>query len=487
MAINIIKLGDETLLDLSGDSITPKTLVKGYTAHNSLGELIVGTLEGISIGISEDGYWVIDGNKTQHKAIGEDGKTPEFKIENGYLYASYDNGVSWGNPLGYVKGENGDDGITPTFKIENGELLVSYDNGTSWSSLGNVKGDDGEDGVTPTIEISEDGYWIINGVKTEYKAIGVDGNDGIDGNDYILTDTDKQDIADLIGKNGYLTQEALNNALANYYNKSEIDKKLADVATGGTVDLSNYYTKSETNSLVNDRISNDESNYLKGLYQKAQLDSLTGSISITPSTSIYEVEKQPEQGEEGKKQNITISWKFDGKPKTITFTINGTTKNYGSENTYVHQIPLYQFGSYTYQVTAQYKDSNGNVLKTLSPSKTISIYNSYYCGCAKLPTKVDENNSPIIDSEFITSLSADWSRGKALSEKTVDCGTNQDMYIWYAYPLRYGKATPFMDTYEGGFEEPYAIDVTNSKGYKEQYYVYRSTNKNLGRTIIKFV
>ena len=31
-------------------------------------------------------------------------------------------------------------------------------------------GTDGKDGVTPTIEISEDGYWIINGVKTEYRV-----------------------------------------------------------------------------------------------------------------------------------------------------------------------------------------------------------------------------------------------------------------------------------------------------------------------------
>mgnify|MGYP002508762161 CR=1 FL=1 len=25
--------------------------------------------------------------------------------------------------------------------------------------------------ATPTIEISEDGYWVINGTKTEYKAV----------------------------------------------------------------------------------------------------------------------------------------------------------------------------------------------------------------------------------------------------------------------------------------------------------------------------
>ena len=29
------------------------------------------------------------------------------------------------------------------------------------------KGDKGEDGNSPTIEISDDGYWVINGVKTD--------------------------------------------------------------------------------------------------------------------------------------------------------------------------------------------------------------------------------------------------------------------------------------------------------------------------------
>ena len=36
----------------------------------------------------------------------------------------------------------------------------------------------GDGGVTPTVEISEDGYWVINGVKTEHKAMGEDGEKG---------------------------------------------------------------------------------------------------------------------------------------------------------------------------------------------------------------------------------------------------------------------------------------------------------------------
>ena len=61
-----------------------------------------------------------------------------------------------------------------------GELILTYTDGTV-ENLGNVKGEQGVQGEKgdrgekgdkgePTIEISEDGYWVINGTKTEYKA-----------------------------------------------------------------------------------------------------------------------------------------------------------------------------------------------------------------------------------------------------------------------------------------------------------------------------
>ena len=37
------------------------------------------------------------------------------------------------------------------------------------------KGDTGEAGATPTVTINEDGYWVINGVVTDVKAEGDDG------------------------------------------------------------------------------------------------------------------------------------------------------------------------------------------------------------------------------------------------------------------------------------------------------------------------
>ena len=79
-----------------------------------------------TIEISDDGFWIINGEKTNKKAIGADGKD----------------------------GTNGKDGID---------------------------GINGTNGTSPTIDISDDGFWIINGEKTNKKAIGTDGKNGTNG------------------------------------------------------------------------------------------------------------------------------------------------------------------------------------------------------------------------------------------------------------------------------------------------------------------
>lgn len=124
-----------------------------------------------TIEVNDEGFWVINGVKTEHKAIGVDGTNGKDGIDG-------------------INGTNGADGKTPTFKVENGELKVSYDNGLTWSSLGYIQGKDGEngtngtdgtngiDGKTPYIQ---DGYWYIDGTNTGVKAEGVDGTNGVNG------------------------------------------------------------------------------------------------------------------------------------------------------------------------------------------------------------------------------------------------------------------------------------------------------------------
>ena len=115
-----------------------------------------------TVTISNDGFWVINGEKTAWKAVGTDGKdgkdgadgkdgtngtngtTPTVEIVGGYWVI---NGVSTGVPATGPKGDKGDPG----------------------------QGNDGADGHTPVITISNDGFWVIDGTKSTSKAVSDDG------------------------------------------------------------------------------------------------------------------------------------------------------------------------------------------------------------------------------------------------------------------------------------------------------------------------
>ena len=43
--VNKVVYGTDTLIDLTADTVTPSTLMQGYTAHDKSGALITGTLD----------------------------------------------------------------------------------------------------------------------------------------------------------------------------------------------------------------------------------------------------------------------------------------------------------------------------------------------------------------------------------------------------------------------------------------------------------
>lgn len=63
----------------------------------------------------------------------------------------------------------------------NDGITIALSDGKSYTLNHGKDGADGKNAVAWTI--GADGYWYENGVKTEYKAIGVDGKDGVDGVD----------------------------------------------------------------------------------------------------------------------------------------------------------------------------------------------------------------------------------------------------------------------------------------------------------------
>ncbi len=65
------------------------------------------------------------------------------------------------------------------------------------------QGPKGEDGLTPTISISEDGYWVINGEKTNVKAEGSSADADTSGLDFFPTDDGTYIVA--LGNAKYLS------------------------------------------------------------------------------------------------------------------------------------------------------------------------------------------------------------------------------------------------------------------------------------------
>ena len=127
-----------------------------------------------------DGFWAIDGVKTTTKAQGDkgqngqDGRTPTLSIIDGFWAID---GVKTTTKAQGEKGQNGQDGHTPTFTIIDGLWAVDGVKTTT-----KAQGEKGLDGHTPVFTIV-DGYWAIDGVKTSTKAQGEKGQDGQKGQD----------------------------------------------------------------------------------------------------------------------------------------------------------------------------------------------------------------------------------------------------------------------------------------------------------------
>lgn len=106
----------------------------------------------------------------------------------------------------------------------------------------------------------------------------------------------KADASNVFGKVEITNMLALKANKATTYTKSEIDKKLDDLSTGGTVDLSNYYTKTETDAKYSTKLYViDEVKKLNtsisskanadAVYNKSEIDSKLSSKAN--STEVY--------------------------------------------------------------------------------------------------------------------------------------------------------------------------------------------------------
>jgi hypothetical protein len=107
---------------------------------------------------------------------------------------------------------------------------------------------------------------------------------------------------------------------------------------------------------------------------------------------------------------------------------------------------------------------------------TVTFNNNVFFGVSSTASGYTEAN---VEGLANTVLLTSNTRARTFS---VTAGSGE--YIIYAYPTRLGTATFTVGGFEGGFQSPETVSITNSAGYTENYYVYRSTNPSLGATTV---
>lgn len=85
MAVNKVAVNGAVQLDLTADTVTPETLLKGTTAHNAAGELITGTYEPMEItqytGTLLASGWAEDSHGYQAQTIAITGLTASYAVD----------------------------------------------------------------------------------------------------------------------------------------------------------------------------------------------------------------------------------------------------------------------------------------------------------------------------------------------------------------------------------------------------------------------
>lgn len=157
----------------------------------------------------------------------------------------------------------------------------------------------------------------------------------------------------------------------------------------------------------------------------------------------------------GSFNTINLSWTASA---IALFTLNGIPVSGGAYT--VTNVGSAQ----TYTLTA----TDGKT--TDNKSIYIEFANVIYYGVAKNLSNVSSLSNQLLSNE---------------KKRTINVNAGNDYYIVYALPKRLGTVSFKVDGFTGGFEPPREMSITNASGYTEVYYVYRSTNANLGTTTVE--
>lgn len=125
-----------------------------------------------------DGKWLLDSNGDRVRAVGERGKTPQLKIEDGFWHISYDDGKNW-TLLDKASGEKGDS-LFESIEVEDDKITFILSDGRTFTIPRNARVrlildiPDEETGVIPGSEIRI-GYTLENATDSTIVTASSDG------------------------------------------------------------------------------------------------------------------------------------------------------------------------------------------------------------------------------------------------------------------------------------------------------------------------
>lgn len=189
----------------------------------------------------------------------------------------------------------------------------------------------------------------------------------------------------------------------------------------------------------------------------AQLSKLEDQVN--PFTSTLSISKQI--AELGSSQNLTLNWSYnrDIKAQKINsdnLDVSVRSKSYSNVSS-----------SATYTLTA-----TSTLDLTTSKSVSITFANGIYYGAS---------SSTNYDSGLIKSLTKELSTNKS---RTITVNASSGEYIYYCVPTRLGECSFNVNGFGGGFYKVATVSFTNDFNYTENYFIYKSTNSNLGNTTV---
>lgn len=237
------------------------------------------------------------------------------------------------------------------------------------------------------------------------------------------------------------------------YTKSESDARYAAKDTEEDVaELSALVASKAPQSQVDDL-----ADQISGMASETEITAIKARLDALEyqSISIQMFEATPMLCEIGSSRTINLLWSLSKQPTSQN--INGTTVS-GSSHQFTDVTDSH---NYTLNVT--------DGVTSDSKSLHVEFANQIYYGAAENLESV-EQLSKVLSNE---------------KERTFTAFATPGKYIIYAVPSRLGYCSFVVSGFEGGFEEPVEMLLTNESGYKEPYKVYRSTNASLGETTVE--